>query len=721
MSNRVLDMEIRRIDPDSNDLDRVIQLWRSNSATLGFFPNGAFDEHARRGRIFGAFASRDNLAGYLLYRVTHRGAVLPRAIVVHLCVHRQYRGQGVARVLVERLAQEGRHKYLRVELKCRRDFEAHRLWPSLGFHAVDETVGQSGKPLVKWHMPLVHPPLFEIGSPAEEQEIYRLAIDANVFFRLEDPVPEAPPEAVQMSIEAKALYADWLPNSLGIYITDELLNEIDRNDDADERSTRRIATRGYKRLTTDIQDVLQIEAVLLSYFSDDPTERTRSDTRQLAHAIAGQAHFFVTQDHGLLKKAQEFHQAFAISVVSPGEFIAFLDESLRDVDYRPARVAGVRQLHVSRVSADEMSELYDAFRCNETGERKGNFNSEIRRFLSQPDNYTVRLVRHRIEETPLLLEVSHDSANECHRIPVLRISTDPLARTVLRHLLFASVLHASRRGISTTIVGEECPNPAIGEALAEIGFRTVQGGSARLSLNFAGSLDELISELEDLVKITSAAQELADNILKLANDAAESNDLLGLVELERLLWPAKILDAPIPTYLIPIKPQWSQHLFDEEIAGQTLWGAREHLALNVENVYYRSAKTASAMQTPSRLLWYVSQAPGFVGVKQIRACSMLDEVHIDAADQLYKRFSRLGVYEWDEVLRTADGDPGGLIMALRFSNTELLPRPIPLSHLEASLHAQEGKAPMLQGPTKLESKTFASLYKYASALGIRGE
>lgn len=714
-------MEIRKIEPDSKDLDRVIQLWRSNSATLGFFPRGAFDEHARRGRILGAFASRDNFAGYLLYRVTHRGAVLPRAIVVHICVHQQYRGQGVARVLVERLVQEGRHKYLRVELKCRRDFEAHGLWPSLGFHAVDEIVGQSGKPLVKWHMPLVHPPLFEVGSPAEEQELYRLVIDANVFFRLEDPGPEAPPEAVQMSIEAKALYADWLPESLGIYVTDELLNEIERNDDADERSTRRVAARRYKRLTTDIQDVLQIERAVLASFSEDPTERTRSDTRQLAHAIAGQAHFFVTQDHGLLKKAQELQQSFPISVVSPGEFIAFLDESLREVDYRPARVAGVRELYVSRASAEDMSELYDAFRCNETGERKGNFNHKIRRFLSRPDGYTVLLVRHRTEETPLLLKVSQESTSECQRIPVLRISTDPLARTVLRHSLFASVLHAARRGVSITLVGEECPNPAIGEALTEIGFRPVQGGSARLSLNFAGSLDELVSELEDLLKMTSVAQELVDNILRLANDAAESNDLLELAELERLLWPAKILDAPIPTYLVPIRPQWAQHLFDEEIAGQTLWGAREHLALNVENVYYRSAKTASAMQPPSRLLWYVSQAPGFVGVKQIRACSRLDEVHIDAANELYKRFSRLGVYEWGEVLRTADGDPGGSIMALRFSNTELLPRPIPLSHLEVTLRALEGKAPMLQGPTKLEPATFASLYKYASALEIPGE
>ncbi|MGV2336854.1 MAG UNVERIFIED_CONTAM: hypothetical protein LVR18_23095 [Planctomycetaceae bacterium] len=54
----------------------------------------------------------------------------------------------------------------------------------------------------------------------------------------------------------------------------------------------------------------------------------------------------------------------------------------------------------------------------------------------------------------------------------------------------------------------------------------------------------------------------------------------------------------------------------------------------------------------------------------LRACSSLTGVEIGEAKELYRRFRRLGVYEWRDVLRTA-GAPTGSLMALEFTDTEL--------------------------------------------------
>ncbi len=110
--------------------ERVIALHRLNAKTLGFFPRGAFEEHAKLRQIIVALESDGNCLGYLLYRIA-RG----RATIVHLCVADTARGKGVARLLVDRLKQET--KLLEgVSLLCRRDYDVTHIWSKFGFEAV---------------------------------------------------------------------------------------------------------------------------------------------------------------------------------------------------------------------------------------------------------------------------------------------------------------------------------------------------------------------------------------------------------------------------------------------------------------------------------------------------------------------------------------------------------------------------------------------------------
>ena len=62
------------------------------------------------------------------------------------------------------------------------------------------------------------------------------------------------------------------------------------------------------------------------------------------------------------------------------------------------------------------------------------------------------------------------------------------------------------------------------------------------------------------------------------------------VDIERFIFPAKITDSEITTFIIPIQPRWAAYLFDEHLGNQMLalpgFGSKPELAFNREAVYY---------------------------------------------------------------------------------------------------------------------------------------
>src|SRR6266516_3143452 len=95
---------------------------------------------------------------------------------------------------------------------------------------------------------------------------------------------------------------------------------------------------------------------------------------------------------------------------------------------------------------------------------------------------------------------------------------------------------------------------------------------------------------------------------------------VAAAELERIWWPAKIIDSGLPTYLIPI-----QQAFSVDLLGVPHSFLRhDALGLAREHVYYRSPK-GLRMQAPARLLWYISgSGPGVAYQPGVVACSQLD-------------------------------------------------------------------------------------------------
>jgi predicted nucleic acid-binding protein/GNAT superfamily N-acetyltransferase len=705
-------MIIESIDENSPYLKKVKDLGRKNSKTLGFFPAGAFDEHAVRRCILIAKDDAEEFMGYLLYRVVRRGGTLPSAVIVHLCIDDMHRGKGVGKELINELCRKTKAGFLRLELNCRRDYEANKFWPQVGFIARGESTGRSGQPLVRWERVFRQLPLLALLEDNSPQKRFNAVIDANIFYRLQDPLPAGNKSDINLSEEAKALQSDWLSDDVALMITKETFNEIHRNGNTEERKRRLIFAEKFDSFDIDFDQITALEKRLSIHFPKNPKDNSKSDLKQLAYAIASNADFFITQDTGVLKRSDVLDNEFDIKVLSPGEFIGRIDEIFREVEYQPSRIAGSLSIQNARLRSKDIAELYTYFRDATSEEKKSQFESNVRNFMSQPNRYDVELST-RSDSRPLALIVYERTTPSELVIPLIRIAHSSLSGTIIRYLLRRALLTASdeqRPFIRVTNVDGQRDTEG---ALKENGFSLVNGYWVKCSLQIADESAAVLDKIKKLRGQFPSAEVVLDNVIDALVVASKNQDVLIFSDIEQRIWPAKILDANIPTYIVPIHPLWAQHLFDEDIANQTLWGSNEDLALANENVYYRNKRTVWKITAPARILWYVTKDNKYQNSMQIRACSSLNEVVVGRAKDLYKRFQRLGVYEWKNVLQTAKGEAKNEIMAFSFSNTEILLHPITLGNLRAIMLDTEAKEPVLQSPQQILPSTFARIYREA--------
>ena len=131
---------------------------------------------------------------------------------------------------------------------------------------------------------------------------------------------------------------------------------------------------------------------------------------------------------------------------------------------------------------------------------------------------------------------------------------------------------------------------------------------------------------------------------------------------------------------------------------------KTEVLLRWDNVYYRKPNFHNMLTAPGRILWYVS-APD----KQIIAVSCLDEVIIDTAKELFRKFKKFGILEWQDLYEMCDGDPLKELMVLKFSHTFLFQEPVSLEILR-TVCEENGVGLSLQGPSTLSPQVFHELF-----------
>jgi GNAT superfamily N-acetyltransferase len=666
---------------DREVVAQAIALGDQNKRTLGFLPHKAYDQASAAGTLL-AVVEHGQVLAYALYS-------LPRQVVrlTHLCVSDGARGQGLARLLIDAISERHEDRF-GITLKCRNDYDANAMWPHLGFEKQGEVPGRSRQryPLSIWWRDHGHPALF---SAAETLGLVRVMLDLNVFADLESSYQRSDQR------ESGALAGDWLADQVDLVISSELAAEIARHPDPAERERQRQAARKYLTVRTQSGALdaaaSQITGLVLKNsgndLSADPGDR--SDVRHLAAAWLTGTTVIATRDQRFIDWSAAVADTTGVRVMRPSDVVLQLDELARVQEYRPAQLEDTQyELTAvrSRQEADVLPFMHDA-----QGERKSGYLAMIRGLLADGPRWNRLILRDPRGEPVAFLVTGTDDAQLA--VPVLRVRPHRLEETVTRQLLFYLRKQALGAGRSIIRITDPLLADSVSRAIREEGLVRDQDGWVGFTVQACGTAAAVDARLS---RAASAAG-LQVPPLTGGLSAAIAADL------ERTLWPAKITDSALPSFLIPIRPEYSADLFG---VPQTLIPRSSTLGISREHVYYRSPRPR-VVTAPARLLWYASGAQRYGGVAAVVACSRLEEVIAARPGELHQRFRHLGVWQQDQVTGVARD---GSALALRFADTEVFPHRVTLRRLREL--ASEFRQPLsLRSAMRISPPLFTAVYQ----------
>jgi predicted nucleic acid-binding protein/GNAT superfamily N-acetyltransferase len=693
-----LNITFQLINETSPHLEGVLGLWKKNSKTLGFLPNGAFLERAEEEQILVALFE-ESCIGYILFRATNdkNGATT----VIHLCVDQKYRGQSVADKLLGKLKDLTRD-YVGIKLSCRQDYvNAVSTWERNGFRRVEERRGRSHKGYlldVWFYNHRTESPLFSNAALFEGSSLI-VAIDTNIFYDLQETSRPHREESL-------SLLDDWLSDRIKLFATDELWNDIARKTNPTEKRKNLKFAEHFYRLQTIGGEVDKVKDQIRKIFPEKLNSNSESDLRHLAHAVAGGAEFFVTCDEGLLKIREKMESETGIKIMRPSEIVNQVFELSQKSDYQPASLSS-SEVIIRRPNQSEVTKLATWFLNQSKGEKKKEFSQLINHLLSNPTTHSIETIFYE-GEVPVGLIGLHKTKENIIEVPLLRMRDTKLSPTIARGVIQKLMNTIPPDTESLINISDSSPSDIVVKTLQSSDFTYISSSKNWVKFN----TPELVYKKNIHQFIGKLAKKFPENLMQFLSELKTFSSLDEQVDplrLEQLLSPLKIVDLDVPTYIVPIQAGWAKELFDTGLASQGLFPSEAHLVLNWENIYYNAKK--GKIHSPARILWYVSDEKHYSGIKAIRAYSILDNVVIGKPKELYRQFSRLGIYKLKDLMATTNNDPNQNISALKFSHTELFSKPVGYSKVDEILQSIDGKRFMSAGMLPISTKSYGAIYR----------
>jgi len=630
------------------DIDSVEALRKRNATTLGFFPYEALREHLRNRLVLGAKTQDNILIGYLLFAKS-----ADRFRIAHLCVDESHRGHGVAKNLFNKL-KELRTTQTNIRLSCRRDFPANAVWQKLDCIPIDDKQGRSkaGHLLTVWQYDLVQSNQLEIFRSKIMPEALDVVLDAQVFFDFEEP-----PRKV--SEPSKALFADFLVDTLELWVTNEILVEINRNKNSAERNMQR--QRAETHIVSHNPAVAEHYSGLLRTILPARTDSQKSDIQQLAKTAASSARIFVTRDRAILRGAKEIEELAGIRVISPAQIIVECHEISEKDAYVPSYVSG-QDFAWLRISSEDIAQIsWEAFLRR--GERLNGFKEVLFSFVSNPEKITCEILRSGTDTCAVRVIEKTKKKLVVHLARAEKTVSRPLFERFL-------VTDAMYEALADKLPIVEIESNSLGENLIthalEIGFLEHDGKYYRLCL------PSCLDRREEILSLTAA----------LLPCLSAKYRGLSASELEQCCSPADLEEHEKNYVIAPIKPGYAISLFDRRQAESDLFGGEKNTLLRWDNVYYRRISHQNILRAPARILWYES-APEC----RVTTLSSLDDVDLGTPRDLLHKYRKLGVLKWSDLYDMCSSDADKKLMALKFSSAFPLYHPVPLARLRDILKA----------------------------------
>lgn len=653
------------------DLPAVDTLSSRFKSTIGFFTMETFRDYLKRKRVLGAKAPTGELVGYLLF------ADNPDYFRIgQLCVAEDFRGQGIARKLVDSLKELATTQKI-MRLRCRRDFkDANGVWRALGFLPLDEKAGRSaaGHPLTLWCYRLAPDDELGLWKAGASEDILDVAIDAHIFYDFEaDDDPN--------TLISKGLLNDFLVDSLNFWITDELFLEIDRQDDDSVRQRSLTRAQCMNRVAHD-QRLADDFILLLRDILPYKRESDKSDVHHIAKTAASEVTTFVTKDEKILRRAKEIKSATNVNVLHPVDLITSTHEVAEKQSYSPALVSGL-SLRWERMKGEDCSSI-DLGQFQNPKETKGSLLESLRVFLADPNNYNCQVLQS--DGKAMAIRMTQIQGRKVLKIPFARLALKSETNLIGSFLIADTLAKAVTEGCVAVTVPKNSLPPFLVPILRKMEFIERPDEWMKPSLCHCGD------------RATAEAQ-----VCSIFPDLSETLTALSDLDFDRLCAPLAS-DKSIPTFLVPIRPAFAMGLIDNEQAANDMFGSNPAVLLRWENVYYRTKSRHKMLQAPARILWYVSDPKS-----SVIGISHLDEVEVGTPKKLFGKYRKFGVLEWSQLYEMCGQDIAKEIMALKFSRTFMFRRAINLSRMR-QIFSETGISESLQSPSSIPFSTLAKFY-----------
>jgi predicted transcriptional regulator/GNAT superfamily N-acetyltransferase len=713
-----------------DELDQVIALGDAHKKFLGPLTRVGFAEYAAADHILVAVENH-TVIGYVLFG-------LPRQHVrlTHLCVRPASRGVGVPEALIERLSATYADRR-GIKLSCRRDWPAHQRWSSLGFVPLSNRPGRGSKGdllTVFWRD---HGQADLFSTVDDESTRLVVAIDTNVFRDLWEP--DRGPQAEQ----SLALTAAWLEDEIELVLTPSIVGELNKhpNDRIREALLATANSGTYRMLPTRSSSEVAVAAALgariaaavsPAALAADPS--LLSDARLLAEASLNYADAFVTRDQNAVDHLERASADLVdLWVSTPTDLIVRLDEMRDAANYSPARLLNSGYT-VSSVGSKAEAELRPLLNYA-AGETAAEFRAAIRSPVAATDPSQARKVLRDPDGAVIAGLFASPTPNpnphsggHVLEVTFLRVAPSRLAKTTAIQLLHVLRKRACRDELTAIVVTDPYISAVVRDALTESGHIPDSDGHLYAPViqgcltwaEATATLPELITHLSEqrndgLRRAAAEEHLLGLNARKNTPDAGFGNhertvqaddpelrqvgrpvpSEFDVAELERMLWPLKVVDADLPCYLVPIRPEPAAQLLQRE---ELLWGSSPELGLSRQHVYFRKHRP-HILTGPGRILWYVSGRE-----RQVVAYSRLEQVVVAHPRKLHRKFARLGVLSEDVIAEQAKN---GRAMAVLFSDTEHFERPVPLERLRAI----DRRLSPLPSPRQIDPQSLFAVYR----------
>lgn len=637
-------------------LTDIFNLAESQSRFLGMLTPEAWRDYARRGQVLAALDRTTRaLLGYSAFRLPRHEVVL-----AHLAIDPQNRGSGTARAIVDELSRRYGNR-AGIAARCRRDYPANAMWPHLGFIALGDRPGrsQAGHLLTYWWRDHGHPDLLTWQNSAPS--VLPVVIDANIFVDLHGTSPGLLAPTTRLLLES-------VSDRIELIVTPELYNELDRVADVVERRRLKAVANTYPRIAASVGIFdTRRQSLLESMVWQPSSAQDISDLAHVAYAAAAGVPALVTRDEPALNRLAGAADTQGVRMVPPEELIALLVELEDFPAYTPAALLNTG--YTTTEAGSDAGPALKGFLNNAAGEKARHFTGRLRRLAEQRPLSTRRLFSDPQGRPVALLGMSIDrSALE---VSVFRQKPSPLQFSLGTQIVSQLRATAGERGLGIIRVVDPFMDPATYEALLGDGFRRTSTGAVALTLHQSIELAELPSAAEaPKALLDSEELQALGPVFELASEVSQASSPQVFASIEQQLRPLVILDAALPAWLIPIKPQFATQLFGYP---RELFPRSDALGISREHVYYRGGRSGEA--APGRIFWYVSGAQH----GEVIAQSELAEVDDGPPAELWRTHRRLGVYTRQQVLESA---VRGQVRALRFINTELFPTPVSLGRLK---------------------------------------